>query len=411
MRQSHTCVCAPALPAPKRVAKSRALFGFGLALAALGLATPASARQVALVIRDAEAAKLKGASDDTMRALSELLWAYGVEVIDTSRIAQDRVPSIMPEFERKLEGTDIALLYYVGVARTGAERTTILAPGSAGTQGNNAAPLVVQSLLDSMRAKSKRSVAMLDVLKRRGDIRQTRDAELPGLSGIKAVADTQLVSFTNTFVDQAGTANLPMTSSLMRQLQGDRQQPIRLTRLASLVKEEVMFETGNLYVPWVVGSLPDGIELRRAPDAEVRTSKLAALGGLLSDKKCPGANSQSMLQSAVGAHFANEKRQAPSDLTLLASADLNDMMWILRNSTGLCPLPPFVRPETARTPPQNQQQDNRRQQQQAAPRNDPQPQRNAERAQQPRQQETPASRREPSAPSSGGGRSFAPGNF
>lgn len=327
------------------------LAGLGLALA---LASPAAAtRQVALVMKD-PSAPAQAVTQEQLKALADQLWAHGIEVVDVSK-GKDagEVSRAMPDFMGKLSGSEVAVLYYVGVARTGSDNRTVVF--SRQGQGQGEAPPTVQELLERMK-ESKRSVAVLDILKRRGDNRANEHA---GLSGI-VPAGNQLIAFANTFDDRTA-GGLPLTASFLRHLGAVEQQPMPLVKLASLVKEDVTIETGGLHVPWVLGNLEGGTRLQRMDDGEVRRRQLAALDELLDQRKCAGANPDQRLQAGL-VEYRKTKPTAPQAPLQLAAVDIYDMLWLLRVNPADCfgrggvftgPLPPAVRtpaPPVARVP-------------------------------------------------------------
>ena len=310
-------------------------------------------RQVALVMKDPNA-PAQAVTQEQLKALADQLWAHGIEVVDVTK-GKDaaEVSRAVPGFMGKLSGSEVAVLYYVGVARTGSDQRTVVF--SRQGQGQGEAPPTVQELLERMK-ESKRSVAVLDILKRRSDIRAN---EQPGLSGI-VPAGNQLVAFANTFDDRAA-GGLPLTASFLRHLGAVEQQPMPLVKLASLVKEDVTIETGGLYVPWVLGNLDSTTRLERMGDGEVRRRQLAALDELLDQRKCAGSNQDERLQTGL-AEYRKTKPSAPQASQQLAAADIYDMLWILRINPADCfgrggpftgPLPPALRtpaPPVARAP-------------------------------------------------------------
>lgn len=315
----------------------------------------AQERRVALVMRDPGSATV--VTNGHLLELSDRLWGFGVEVIDTSRgQSADEVLRVMPEFERKLDRADVAVLYYAGVARAERDRTVLLTGPQVGQAG--AAPPTVQALLSTMRERSRRSFVVLDIVRARVAVRGREQA---GVGALRPEAGSQLVAFTSTHPDQLGQGGLALTAALLRHLDA-RQSAMGLTHLATLVKEDVALETGGLQVPWVLGSLEGVTELRRVEDAQAR--RIAALGAMLREKRCaPDATDPVVGATAAWARAGN--RRAAADPGQLASADIYDMLWALRVWQGDCrldqvfgprvaavraPPPPAVRPQRPERP-------------------------------------------------------------
>lgn len=304
------------------------LGALGLLLGSAAGIAPAAANSVALVIRDLDGqAGDKIASRKAVDEIADSLWAHGVDVINTAPAANKHAAIkqvIKAEFERKLEGADVALLYYVGTATTGGDRSYVL-------NGSNTAnaPVEVQELLKSM-GRSKHSVAILDIVRNRAA--KTQPALKPGLGSITPMSSSQLLAFSTVSDDQAQDG-LPLTASLAKYLTSE-QKPLKLVRLASLVRDDVAFETGGRYVPWVVGGMPDNMELPKDANWQQRRSQEVAT--LLTSSKCvTAANPQ---QRVLSNYFARKRKPAQVDLNKVASADIYDMQWILRTITRqACP--------------------------------------------------------------------------
>lgn len=319
-----------------------ALMG-AVSLAVSGLFPAAAETKVAFLMRDDTASKSAGMTDQQMQDLAALLWAYGVEVIDVSRLKVDRIKEARDEFESKLGGADVAMLYYVGVATTGGAKSFVLVGADAAQQAGKARIDVVP-LLERMRGTSQRSLAIFDVLKQRRQRGQTATEERPGFSGISAIpvgSESQLVAYTNTFADSAGSQGLPLSRALMRHLQTEQAgRGVKLQQLASLVRQDVAFETGGLYVPWVVGGLPESIELKPMPELEVRQMRVKALTSLMRAKQCVSANGQDeSLRQAVANFLGAAAGAGPRDqiLNRLAAKDFEEMYYRLRSATSGCP--------------------------------------------------------------------------
>lgn len=318
-----------------------AAFGF----ACLQAIAPATAQtRIAYLMRDAAASKRAGMTDQQMLDLAATLWAYGIEVIDVSRLNVDRLKEAQDEFEERLAGADLALLYYVGMATSG-PATRIVMPGSDGAQQAAKARVDLLPLLQRMRERSRQSVVILDALKLRLQRNRAAASEAPGFNGLTAATDAganQLVTYTNTFADTPGNEALPLSRALLRHLKAEGTGAnLGLVRLASLVKEDVAFDTGGRSVPWVVGGLSDATALQpaeKAAERELRTSMLAAL---MKARRCipaqaAGAARDQALRQPITVYLGQVGRPGSANVADVAFREMDEMYHRLRNARS-CP--------------------------------------------------------------------------
>lgn len=303
-------------------------------LAALGLlmssAAQAAAESVALVIRNVEGID-RMASRDAVDGIADSLWQHGFDVVNTTPANNDRDTIsriVRAEFEKKLETADMGLLYYVGTATTGGDRSYVLS--GATVRGVPSKSQIEISELLHMLGKSRSSVAIFDIVRRRPG--GAAAGLQPGLGSIAPATQTQLLTYATTSDDRAD-AGLPLTASLSRYLKSE-QRPLRLAKLATAVRDDVAYETGGRYVPWIAGNAPGDRERQR--DADWKKRRGAALVSLLEAHKClAGKVTQ---PQAVRNYLQRKGRAAPFDIADVASADTYDMQWLLRTSQpAACP--------------------------------------------------------------------------
>ena len=89
----------------------------------------------------------------------------------------------------------------------------------------------------------------------------------PGLGTLgREAADDRLQIASLEMVPEPATSAGYLTRALVRQLQPER---IKLPQFASLVQQDVSFDTGNIYVPRLFGSLSGPLELQRLSPEEL----------------------------------------------------------------------------------------------------------------------------------------------
>jgi uncharacterized membrane protein YgcG len=216
---------------------------------------------------------------DLNSKLSELkssLFKYGSEthIIEGMNLSREDLLERMRKFEAGLAEAEVAFFYYAGVGAHNPDGNSYLVP--QGWDGRQEAELVaIGSLLERMRGNpNSRGLVFLDALKPK-TASGWQPTILPGLGSLSKEADQGKlqIAFLEMMPGPAGAGGI-LTRALLRQLQPER---IKLPQFASLVQEDVSFDTGSIHVPRLFGSVDGSLELQRLSKDELAAKQQKCL--------------------------------------------------------------------------------------------------------------------------------------
>lgn len=230
----------------------------------------AAGKLIALVIGNESPDNGLSKTDLTAK-LGELktsLFKYASEtvIIDGMNLSREQLLDRIGRFEAGLEGAEVAFFYYAGLGAHNLDGSSYLIPH--GWDGSQEGELVaIGSLLEKMRANANsKGLVFLDALKPKAAT-GWQPSVRPGLGSLSREADPDRlqIAFLEMASGAAGSGGL-LNKALLRQLQPER---IKLPQFASLVKEDVSFDTGSIHVPRLFGSVGGELELRRLSNEEL----------------------------------------------------------------------------------------------------------------------------------------------
>ncbi len=212
--------------------------------------------------------------------LSELkssLFSYGDEtyIIEGINLPGEQLAERIRIFEARLGEAEIAFFYFYGMGAHSLGGTSYLVP--QGWDGRREEELVALGrLLERMRLNPKRrGLVFLDALKPT-TVSGWQPALRPGLGSLGKEADDDRLQIALLEIPGSSQSGGFLTTALVRQLQGER---IKLPQFASLVQEDVNFDTDTRHVPLVFGSLGGAPELRRLSKEELAAKQQKCLAG------------------------------------------------------------------------------------------------------------------------------------
>lgn len=242
------------------------------ALLALGSAPAQANRITALVVSNsvAEAPASAGVLPKTGE-FEKNLFSYGNDrvsdavIMSGRNLTKEKLVQRLAAFTERLEGSELVLFVYVGAAAHGADGSAYLVPSD--WDGKSEAGLVpLRDLLASIRTKG-RGLVFIDGLEMPA-AKWTATSVRPGLgASLKAEAapDRLQIAALDVKVGKSAPAAL-IADVLARQIGKD--DVLKLPKLASLVKDEVTFETRRF--PLVLGSVSGQLDLKRLGQKEQR---------------------------------------------------------------------------------------------------------------------------------------------
>jgi hypothetical protein len=239
---------------------------------------PASASKVvALVIGNESPENGLSGSDlgIKLKTLKDNLFSYGSEsiIIDGMNLSKDEIWARIRKFEAGLANADLAIFYYAGLGAHSAQGNSYLVP--QGWDGRQEDELVeLHAVLERMRAASGvRGLVFLDTIKPGSSTSWQLENILPGLGGFSGEARPGSLQITVIDAVQGPTYSPGLlTGALLKQLQTES-NTIRPPQLASQVQDEVSFDTGNIHVPRLFGSVDGPSELKRLSQEEFQAKQ------------------------------------------------------------------------------------------------------------------------------------------
>ncbi len=250
--------------------KHAATLALLVALSGLWHQPAAASKLVALVVGNETQDDGLGHADLTSK-LAELknsLFNYGDEtyIIDGVNLSKKEFSERIGRFEAKLKEAEIAVFYFSGIGAHNLAGNSYLVP--RGWDGRQEDELIaLGGLLERMRLNPNiKGLVFLDALKP-ASASTWQPTVRPGLGtlGREAEDDRLQIASLEMLPEPASSAGY-LTRALVRQLQPER---IKLPQFASLVQQDVSFDTGSIYVPRLFGSLGGSLELQRLSREEL----------------------------------------------------------------------------------------------------------------------------------------------
>jgi hypothetical protein len=285
------------------------MIGFCRALAVLlgvlaWMALPASAVEVMVVGNiSPETGLNEAAAAKKLRGLMTKLYSYeGVNpIVYATNVSKAALEPRLNEFEEKLADADFVIFYFMGLGAHDASGASFLVPD--GWNGSKDELVALEDILDKMRAAANgKSLLIVDAVE---PAQWKYEGIHPGLGDIEreVKAGGVLIAYNHGEVlsTKDGTQ---FTASLERRLS----EPLQLRQLASLLQEDVSFETNGARVPRLAGAISASLQLKLASREEFTAKKRQV---------CTAANEQAAAKVA----FVDSGSEAPSsEATLTAAA-------------------------------------------------------------------------------------------
>jgi hypothetical protein len=272
------------------------------ALAALAFAGPAEARRVALVIGNAAYAHASLLPNTTKDAnlIARAAKQAGFEVTEISDLGKAGFDQALRDFRIKADGAEVAMIYYAGHGMESAGRNWVIPIDATLAESRDLRfeAIELDGLLETVSG-SRLRIIVLDACRNNPFGTSWRSAvrAVPkGLVETEFEGTGALVMFAAAG-GQVASDGLGENSPFARALAERIPEPgLSIHRLGSVVREEVIKETGGGQAPWVTMSL-DGQEFFLVPPANANPPAAAGNGG--------GSGGQ--LADAYAWRYANEK--------------------------------------------------------------------------------------------------------
>ena len=268
---------------------SRCAAALLLSLGLLGFShhPAAASKVVALVIGNESPENGLSGSDlgVKLKTLKDNLFSYGSDsiIIDGMNLSKDEMSSRIRKFEAELAGAELAILYYTGLGAHNADGSSYLVP--QGWNGRQEGDLIaLHDVLERIRAAPRaRGLVFLDTLKPGSSAGWQAENVRPGLGSFSGEARPDRLQI--TLIEAVpGSTYSPglLPNALLKQLRSDN-TTIKPPQLASQVHDEVSFDTGNIHVPRLFGSVDGPSELKRLSQDELEAKQ----------KRCVASREQS----------------------------------------------------------------------------------------------------------------------
>jgi len=261
----------------------RAVFVGALLIAALFVAGPASAqKRVALVIGNGSyqhTAHLKNPANDASD-MSAALQRLGFDVLRGIDLGHEAMRDIIRAFSQKVEGADVALIFYAGHGlQVGGKNYLLPVDAEVRTQADlEFGSIDLNRVLNFMEGQAKTSIVFLDACRDNplaaSLSRGTRSVAVGrGLAQVDSGVGTLIAFATqpgNVALDGDGR-NSPFTSALLTVIE---QPGMPLSDVMISVRNEVLKSTGGKQVPWEHSSLTGQFYFKpMRPDPAVATDQ------------------------------------------------------------------------------------------------------------------------------------------
>ena len=217
----------------------------------------AASKLIALVVTNTTESA-KGEMKSRLDALRRGLFRYTSEplsIINSENLPRAELNERVNEFRTRLQGKDAAIVIYIGpTAHDSKDTYFVPADWSAGQSRDEFVPL--NALLDDLRRATKgKSLVFIDsTMKPHTDL---QNGFMTGLGALDHGANDEVLI---AHAAPAGSVTANTVPKLFEKLavlleDGKPDKPLKLTRLAALVQQDVMFDSGGLVVPRITGSV------------------------------------------------------------------------------------------------------------------------------------------------------------
>jgi hypothetical protein len=265
-----------------------ALPAYAVEVMVVGNASPESG-----LTTDAAAKKLRG--------LMMKLYSYeGVKpIVYAANLPKAELEPRLKEFEGRLAGSDFAIFYYLGIGAHDAKGASYLVP--YGWKGDKSELVPLERVLAAMQSFADgKSLLIADTVKPAPGWKY--EGIFPGLGDIQREAQTAgggvLIAYNldDALATKDGTR---FTASLEKRVSG----PMQLRQLASLMQEDVSFETGGAKVPRLAGAIKVSLQLTPAAQEGISAGK---------KQMCTAANEQASANFAAASTDSDPSSSEPA---------------------------------------------------------------------------------------------------
>src|SRR5262249_3535722 len=224
----------------------------GLLLGALAwMAVPASAVEVMVVGNiSPETGLNQVAAAKKLRSLMTKLYSYeGVNpIVYAANVSKAALELPLNEFEEKLADADFGIFYFMGLGAHDASGASFLVPHD--WNGSKDELVALKDVLDKMRAAAAgRSLLIVDAVE---PAQWKYEGVYPGPGDIESEARAGGVLIAYSYGEALSAKDgTQLTASFEKRLSG----PIQLRQLASLLQEDVSYETSGESMPRLAGAV------------------------------------------------------------------------------------------------------------------------------------------------------------
>jgi len=243
-----------------------------LSLATSALASlPASASKVVALVMG-NAATPGGPEDGVMQGRLEAIVkelrdrGNGTMIIGGQNLSHEKMQAALLRFQDEISKAEIAFVYYTGPGAS-RQRENFLVPTDWGQDSGKLVP--VNGLLGGLRDKA--SGKTLVFLETTASPSWSSSSYRPGFSGLdeQAGGDKLLITYARVLPGLPDT-RLNVSDALVNQLTS---KTMKLTRLASLVQDDLSFASRGLNVPRVMGAIHSDVALLPLQDSKQLSDK------------------------------------------------------------------------------------------------------------------------------------------
>ena len=268
------------------------------------MALPASAVEVMVV---GNAAPDAGLSQETvvkkLKGLMTKLYSYeGVNpIVYAANLSRAALEPRLREFEEKMAGADFVIFYYLGLGVRDASGASFLVPFGWNGNGINSELVPVKGILEKMRtAANGKSLFIVDGVDPDPAREWKHEGFKPGLGDIERETKAGGVLIAYNHEPLAGKDGTLFNASLEKRVSG----PLQLKQLASLVQEDVSFETSGTKVPRLTGVISVSLQLKQAsPDESAEKKK----------QLCTAANEQAEAKVRLASNGSGVASSEPAE--------------------------------------------------------------------------------------------------
>jgi hypothetical protein len=273
------------------------------------MALPASAVEVMVVGNiSSETGLNEVAAARKLRTLMTKLYSYeGVNpIVYAANLSKAALELRLNEFEEKLADADFVIFYFMGLGAHDASGASFLVPH--GWNGGKDELVPLEEILDKMRAAANgKSLLIVDAVE---PAQWKYESIYPGLGDIEHEVRAGGVLIAYNHAEALSTKDgTQLTASLEKRLS----EPLELRQLASLLQEDVSFETSGARVPRLAGAVSASLQLNLA-SREESTRKIKQV--------CSAANEQTATKVALVS--TGSEAASPDGAVTAATGSLED---------------------------------------------------------------------------------------